>query len=62
MAAKWYAKAANQGNDSAQYSLGVLYYNGQGVPQDMDQAIAWFQEAAEQGNQNALKVLAKLGF
>lgn len=31
-AAYWYMLAANQGLTEAQYNLGVLYANGQGVP------------------------------
>jgi TPR repeat protein len=30
--------------------LGVTYQNGQGVPQDNQQALAWFNKAAEQGH------------
>ena len=30
--------------------IGVLYYNGQGVPQDFQTAIKWFTLAAEQGS------------
>ena len=33
-AAAWYRKAADQGYAGAQYNLGVMYANGQGVPQD----------------------------
>ena len=33
-AVKWYRMAAEQGIASAQYNLGVMYANGQGVPQD----------------------------
>ena len=29
-AARWYRKAADQGNASAQLNLGVSYYDGQG--------------------------------
>ncbi len=48
-AALWYRKAAEQGDDIAQYSLGTLYYNGQGLPQDYTQALTWYRKAAEQG-------------
>jgi len=33
---------ANQGNASAQYNLGVMYYKGDGVPQDRSKATEWF--------------------
>ena len=34
----------------AQYNLGVLYVNGQGVPQDLEKAAELFQKAADQGD------------
>ncbi|TNI10976.1 hypothetical protein CF134_19790 [Aeromonas salmonicida] len=42
-------QAAEQGDASAQYNLGGMYYYGRGVPQDYKQAITWFHKAAEQG-------------
>jgi uncharacterized protein len=50
-------RAADQGNASAQYNLGVAYENGEGVPADHAQAVAWFREAAEQGDARAQVVL-----
>ncbi len=43
---KWYRKAAEQGNDSAQFNLGVMYTKGRGVPQDYVQAHMWYNLAA----------------
>jgi len=40
---------AEQGHADAQFNLGVMYSNGQGVPQDNAQARDWLQKAAEQG-------------
>ena len=40
---------AEQGLAEAQYELGVLYGNGQGVPQDYVEAEKWYSRAAEQG-------------
>ena len=57
-------KAAKCGNADAQNKLGVIYANGQGVPQDHAQAAAWYQKAAEQGNawaQNNLGVMYQNG-
>ena len=48
-AAKWYRKAAEQGNSDAQFKLGVMYDNGKGVPQDYVEAAKWYRKAAEQG-------------
>ncbi len=47
-AAKWYRRAAEQGNPQAQYNPGYMYERGHGVPQDPTQAVAWYQAAAEQ--------------
>jgi hypothetical protein len=52
-AAKWFRKAAEQGNARAQQNLGLMYYSGQGVPQDYKEAAKWFRKAAEQGNARA---------
>lgn len=40
---------AENGHANAQYRLGVMYENGNGVPKDATQAAAWFRKAAEQG-------------
>ena len=44
----WKAHAEN-GDVTEQYNLGVIYYNGEGVPQDDVEALKWFRKAAEQG-------------
>ena len=44
---------ADAGNTRAQTYLGVLYDNGQGVPQDDAQAVAWYRKAADQGDARA---------
>jgi TPR repeat protein len=51
-------KAAKAGNAEAQFRLGVMYGNGDGVAMDHDQAREWFQQAARQGHENALITLA----
>ena len=33
----------------AQSNLGAMYANGEGVAQDLKQAVAWYRKAAEQG-------------
>jgi hypothetical protein len=40
---------AEQGNAYAQTSLGMMYYNGIGVPEDDKTAVKWYRLAAEQG-------------
>ena len=50
---RWYRLAAEQGTAQAQYNLGLLYDNGDGVPEDDTQAVRWYRLAAEQGNAGA---------
>ena len=54
-AAKWYLKAAYQGFALAQYNLGVMYGNGEGVPEDYMRAYAWLNLAAAQGNEGSVE-------
>ena len=42
-------KRAEQGDAGAQFHLGLMYGNGEGVPQNYEQAIKWYTRAAEQG-------------
>ena len=49
----WYRKAAEQGNATAQFNLGVFYASGYGVNKDYYQAVYWYKRAAEQGNMYA---------
>jgi TPR repeat protein len=46
---KWYRKAADQGYAAAQWSLGLMYRKGEGVEQDIKEAVKWYRKAAEQG-------------
>ena len=55
-----YRKAAKQDSDATQFSLGVCYVKGDGVPQDYAEAAKWFRLSAEQGNANAQKNLGIL--
>ena len=36
-----------QGDAAAQYQLGVMYADGEGVPQDDSEALRWYRMAAE---------------
>ncbi|MDO4698621.1 MAG: tetratricopeptide repeat protein [Pasteurellaceae bacterium] len=40
---------AEQGEAKAQFNLGVMYKEGEGIKQDDYQAFKWFEKAAEQG-------------
>ena len=44
---------AEQGDAYAQFNLGLMYVNGDGVPQDYKEAASWFRKAAEQGGAKA---------
>lgn len=48
-AAKWYRKAAENGDRDAQSELAFLYFVGRGVEQDFEKALSWFEKAAMQG-------------
>jgi len=52
-AAKEWRPLADQGDPAVQFNLGLLYLDGQGVPQDLDQAVKWFNRSAEQGYDKA---------
>ena len=51
-------RAAKKGNPEAQFRLGVMYGNGDGVGLDYEQALAWFEKAAAQGHENSLITMA----
>ena len=50
--------AAEQGDQKAQFNLGVRYYKGEGVEQNYAEAVKWFRKAAQQGNAKAQYNLA----
>ena len=55
---------AEQGDANAQYALGIMYANGNGVVQDYAEAVDWYRKAAEQGYalaQNNLGLMYKNG-
>ena len=49
---------ASEGNAKAQYFLGVMYQNGEGVRQDYKKAFEWYERAALQGDAEAQHTLA----
>jgi TPR repeat protein len=57
----WYRRAAEAGNDTAMYNIGVLWEGGLGVAQDRYQAITWYRKAAAAGNEPAKAALKSLG-
>ncbi len=61
-ALQWYHKAAEQGYAEAQFNLGLMYFEGQGVPQDYAEAVRWHRKAAEQGYARAQFLLGMMYF
>ena len=53
-------EAANNGNSEAQYQLGIMYVNGQGVEKSLEKAIECYKKATEQNNANALFALGRM--
>jgi len=54
-------KAAERGNNFAQFQLGMIYQGGHsGIETNLLQAKRWLAKAAEQGNNDATKELSKL--
>ncbi len=52
--------SAEQGDADAQYSLGVMYRDGYGAPQDDAEAARWLRRAAAQGHASAQSDLGRL--
>jgi TPR repeat protein len=48
-ALKEWRPLADEGDAAAQFNLGLLYYDGNGVPQDYREAARWFERSAQQG-------------
>lgn len=53
----WHPQAA-QGNKFSQFSIGQLYYFGNGVKQDYTEAVKWWRKAADQGEFDAQNYLS----
>ena len=49
----WYLRAAEQGDDNAQNTVGLMYLHGEELAQDFSQAVHWFKKAAEADNNAA---------
>ena len=50
---EWKPLAADQGHADAQYNLGLMYANGEGVVEDDAEAVRWYRLAADQGHADA---------
>jgi len=51
-AARWYRKAADQGDAKAQVDLGYLYNHGSGVPEDLGEAAPLVPEGRGSGRRD----------
>ena len=52
-AAEWYFKAADQNHRMAQFNLGQMFAQGQGVTRNEATAVMWFRRAANGGDAGA---------
>ena len=53
LASEEFLKAAEQGDATAQFNLGVMYDKGEGVTRDYAEAVRWYRRAAAQGHARA---------
>jgi TPR repeat protein len=59
------APTACPGDATAQFNLGVMYHQGQGVARDYAAALSWYRQAADQGHaeaQNNLGIMYEEGW
>jgi hypothetical protein len=60
IAATWYLKSAILGNAMAQFNIGVMYHNGDGLIKNRVKAYAWMNLAAAQVYDNSIKARDEL--
>lgn len=58
----WIRLAADQGDAGAQATLGFMYADGRGVPQDYAEAVRWYRRAADQDHAVAQSNLGVMYF
>jgi hypothetical protein len=58
-ALKLWLPLANHGKAAAQYMVGLMCHDGQGVARDYESAMTWFRKAADKGN---IKSQIKIGW
>ena len=51
---------ADNGNEKAQFILGTMYCDGNGVIEDFYESLKWLIKAAEQGNEDAEEIITKI--
>jgi TPR repeat protein len=57
-----YLTLANQNDAKACYNLGLMYHDGDGVTQNLDEAVNWFTKSASLGYKEAQYLLASMVF
>ncbi|MDF1839560.1 MAG: tetratricopeptide repeat protein, partial [Planctomycetota bacterium] len=62
VALQGWSTEANAGDAKAQYLVGLMYDEGQGVPEDRVEAARWYRLSADQGNAAAQSNLGLLYF
>ena len=61
-ALKEWKPLAEGGDTDAQYNLGIMYDEGQGVPQDYQESAKWYTIVAEKGYPEAQRQVALLHY
>ena len=56
-AVHFWLKAAANGHQDAQFSLGNAYFYGAGIPKDIEKAKHWWAMSSERGSGNAEHML-----
>lgn len=54
----WYGRSARQGYATAEFNIGTIYYNGNGMPSDTIEAYAWFLIARAAGEDSAAEAVS----
>ena len=57
-----YLSLANQNDAKACYNLGLMYHDGDGVAQNMEEAVQWYTKSADLNYAEAQYMLASLVF
>jgi TPR repeat protein len=55
--AAWLTPLAERGNTAAQYALGLIFANGEGIEPDYQKAAHWFEQASRRGHVDARRHL-----
>ncbi|SDN96923.1 TPR repeat [Prevotella communis] len=60
LSAYYLQKSAKLGNAEAEYYMGIVYYEGNGLPHNWQKAHEWFEKSIEHGYPKAMRMLAKM--